>query len=92
MYLLLLSVWVALTVQAQDKLVVTVSRVLGAIGDTVEVEISINEAVGMAGGQFKLLYDPSIAVATKVTAGEVLTGFTFISNLNETTEGWTRVA
>lgn len=79
---------------AAGETVVTVpdaSGIISSTGNTAEIEISIANATGMAGGQFELRYNATIAVVSGIVVGEVLNGFTFESNLNNAATGLVEV-
>ena len=67
---------------------VTVSSAEGKAGDTVEITVSISglsELVGVdgiAGGEFELVYDPSLSSVAEIKAGELLAGDLFVYNEN----------
>lgn len=59
---------------------------------TFTVEIFIENAASMAGGQLVLLYDPEVAVALETNRGEIIQGFMYESNLEKATAGQIAVA
>jgi hypothetical protein len=50
-------------------------------GDTITVEISVDDATGIAAGDIKLVYDPAILAATEVRATALAAGLTVVSNI-----------
>ncbi len=64
--------------------VLSIDDAKGAVGDTLAVEVKIENPDGMAGGNIVLTYDPDIVEPTKVKSGNLLSGLIPISNLEYT--------
>lgn len=66
---------------------VRVADVAAFSGATVEVSVSINNVTNLAGANFELNYDPSVAVATAVKKGDFVSDFLLEANLSEAAKG-----
>jgi PKD repeat protein len=71
--------------------VVQVGSVEGKQGETLRVPITISNAMGVAGFQFTLAFDPSVVEVREVYKGGLAEGFTLVRNINNK-EGWVKVA
>lgn len=70
--LLLLIACFPLSTFASSVPVMTVDKVSGLRGDTVEVTVSLDRADGIASGGFTLAYDTSVLTLTDAVAGNIL--------------------
>jgi hypothetical protein len=70
--------------------VVQVGSVEGRQGEALRVPITISNAMGVAGFQFTLTFDPSVAEVREVYKGSLTEGFTLVRNINNK-EGWVKV-
>jgi hypothetical protein len=78
---LTLLVVFALPVQAAGTNL-SVSSASGALGQQVDIVVSIENPSGLAGGAFNLYYDPDTLEPTEIIAGEVLKNLMLETNLN----------
>jgi hypothetical protein len=83
----------ALEGESESGITVSVSSKSVKEGETVVVPINVKDALGLAGGQFTLTFDPKVALPTKVELGALLAaGFNLQANLNNAEEGSVRIA
>ncbi|ATW25713.1 dockerin type I domain-containing protein [Candidatus Formimonas warabiya] len=66
---------------------IVAGQVTGKAGDLVQLPITGENISGLAGGMFKLVYDPSIAIPQSVEFGPLLEGFLTAANLDHCAEG-----
>lgn len=75
------------TALAASEVVVSITGARGSAGDRVEIIINFDSLpdsptfTGISGGEFELVYDPSLAIPVKpITKGDALSGFLFMGN------------
>lgn len=73
----------SLTVMCQDALI-TVGSTNGNVGDTVSLDITIQNNPGMAGGSLNIFYDPSLVQPKEAAKGGLLSEATPVLNINST--------
>jgi steroid delta-isomerase-like uncharacterized protein len=59
----------------------SVPELSAQVGDTITVEISVDDATGIAGGDITLTYDPAILEAKEVRATDLAATLTVLSNI-----------
>jgi len=76
-----------------NEVVVSIPESQGNPSSSVEIPVNINNAGGVAGFQFTIIYDSSVLQATQVTAGSLTNGWPFgTNNVNLQNPGEIRIA
>lgn len=73
--------------QAQGQTLVSAGSGSGNVGDSINIDINVENPSGMVGGSFNIYYNPKVVKPTGVTAGEVLQGCLFVPNPNYQNNG-----
>jgi len=83
--------FVEITGEVEVKAVLMFGSAKGMQGDDVRVQVNISNAVGVAGIQFTLTFDPSVIEIKDIHKKGLIESFIFTKNINNQ-EGWAKVA